>query len=94
MRRLLLIAGVALLGACGDKDEGPTSDVAGEDPTEFVAANDITAIDAVSGDDANMAADINYIIEPTAENGVDNGAQSTAPAASRNRPAPSRNEAD
>jgi hypothetical protein len=58
-----------LLSACGGSDdaEAPSAEINEENPAALIAANDITAIDAVTGDDANMAADVNYIVEPANE---------------------------
>lgn len=62
MRPFSLIAITALaLAACGDNDQADTSRNAGAGLTaENIVTNDITAIDAVTADAANMAADINY----------------------------------
>jgi PBP1b-binding outer membrane lipoprotein LpoB len=60
MRALLLIAGVALaLGGCGNNDQTDKTQNADENLTaENIVSNDVTAIDAVTGDAANMAADV------------------------------------
>ena len=59
MRAILLIAGVALaLGGCGNNDQTDKTQNADENLTaESIVSNDVTAIDAVTGDAANMAAD-------------------------------------
>src|SRR6476620_7874737 len=60
MRRLILIASLAIgLGACGKGGQEVTDQNAGENLTaESIVSNDVTAIDAVTGDAANMAADV------------------------------------
>ena len=60
MRALLLIAGAALaLGGCGNNDQTDKTQNADENLTaENIVSNDVTAIDAVTGDAANMAADV------------------------------------
>jgi hypothetical protein len=60
MRALILIA-AALLGACGNNDQTDNTQNVDENlSAETIVANDVTAIDAVTGDAANMAADVNY----------------------------------
>lgn len=63
MRAYALITTCALLlGACGSNDKGPEQ--AGAEESINVAraqGNDITAIDAATGADANMAADVEFI---------------------------------
>ena len=60
MRALLLIAGAALaLGGCGNNDQTDKTQNADENlSAESIVSNDVTAIDAVTGDAANMAADV------------------------------------
>ena len=60
MRALLLIAGAVLaLAGCGRNSRNGDNQVAGENLTaESIVSNDVTAIDAVTGDAANMAADV------------------------------------
>jgi hypothetical protein len=62
MRALILAAGAALaLVACGNNDQTDNSQNVDENLTaENIVSNDVTAIDAVTGDAANMAADVNY----------------------------------
>lgn len=64
MRALILIAGALVLAACSS--HGPTDNTQNVDENltaENIVSNDVTAIDAVTGDAANMAAesDINDI---------------------------------
>ena len=62
MRPLILIAMTALtLGACrgrGDADANRSADAGLT--AENIVSNDVTAIDAVTADAANMAADVDY----------------------------------
>lgn len=60
MRGLILVAFVALgLAACGKKAQTDNNQASGENLTaESIVSNDVTAIDAVTGDAANMAADV------------------------------------
>jgi hypothetical protein len=63
MRALILIAVAALaLSACGNKGQTDgTQNVDESLSAENIVSNDVTAIDAVTGDAANMAADVNYM---------------------------------
>src|SRR5436853_7591790 len=62
MRLLILVAGSSLiLTACGNKGQADnTLNVDENLAAENITSNDVTAIDAVTGDAANMAADVNY----------------------------------
>src|SRR5438132_3638733 len=75
MRLPLLIALAALsLGSCGKGNQAENMANADQGlAAENIVSNDVTAIDAVTGDASNMAADVNYT-EPmnTGEN-VGNG---------------------
>ena len=64
MRALILVAGAALaMTACGGKQEAAnTANVDEQLAVENMAGNDVTAIDAATGEDANMAADVNFMI--------------------------------
>jgi hypothetical protein len=59
MRALILIAAAALsLAACKNNDQVDNTQNVDENLTaENIVSNDVTAIDAVTGDAANMAAD-------------------------------------
>lgn len=63
MRALIFLA-VLGLAACGD-DSPPANEIAvDENPArEVLPTNDTTAIDAVSGEAANMAEDVNFLEE-------------------------------
>ena len=72
MRALIVIAGAALsLAACGKNNQsGNTANVDENLTAENIVSNDVTAIDAVTGDASNMAADVNYM--NTEDNSVAN----------------------
>lgn len=58
---LLILASTILLGGCGT-DEKSAEQSSTEESLNIAIAegNDITAIDAATGDDANMAADVEF----------------------------------
>ena len=60
MRALLLIAGAALaVSGCSRGGQGENNQAAAASLTpQNIVSNDVTAIDAVTGDAANMAADV------------------------------------
>ena len=72
MRALMLVAAAALaLGACRNNDQTDNNQNIDENLTaENIVSNDVTAIDAVTGDAANMAADVDY--SNLADNSLDN----------------------
>jgi hypothetical protein len=59
---VMLVAGAALLiGGCGSNGEADLAANADSRLTaDKITANDVTAIDAVTGEAANMAADVDY----------------------------------
>src|SRR5438132_11092620 len=65
MRLPLLIALAALsLGSCGKGNQAENMANADQGlAAENIVSNDVTAIDAVTGDASNMAADVNYTEE-------------------------------
>ena len=93
MRRLsLVIALAASLAACGKSDD---QEGTGGGPTvtaETIATNDVTAIDAVTGQAANIAADVVLDANLLAEaNGSTNASGSVArPRQPSGAPAPAR----
>ena len=59
MRRLILAFALAApLAACGKSDDGDGNAAGPGMTAEAIATNDVTAIDAVTGEAANMAADV------------------------------------
>lgn len=66
MRAIITMAGALLaLGACNRGPVAENAVVSDEDLTSVAASsNDMTAIDAATGDDANMAADTNMALAP------------------------------
>jgi hypothetical protein len=83
MRALIIIAGAAIaLAGCGNRDQSANNANVDDNLTaENIVANDVTAIDAVTSDAANMAADVNYASE--LDNIMDNGGNAQAPASPR-----------
>jgi len=73
MRELILLGGAALaLCACGSEQTAEERAAAERNVTsEVVATNDTTAIDAATGEAANMAADVDYLPEFANELGND-----------------------
>ena len=65
MRALILIAATAFgLSACRNNDQAENSINVDENfAAQNMTSNDVTAIDAVTGEAANMAADVNYTNE-------------------------------
>ncbi|GAA3890951.1 hypothetical protein GCM10022276_07560 [Sphingomonas limnosediminicola] len=98
MRRLIIVAAVATLalGACKKNAQSDNNMTVDENLTaDSIVSNDITAIDAVTGDAANMAADVNYTVE--ADNETDNLSEGnvTKPSAvSKPRPKPSKTKTE
>jgi hypothetical protein len=64
MRALILVAGAALaISACNnDQPTANTTNVDQDLAAQNISANDTTSIDAATGEDANMAADVNYTV--------------------------------
>jgi hypothetical protein len=86
MRLLILIAGALALAACGNNDQTDNTQNVDENLTaENIVSNDVTAIDAVTGDAANMAAesDINDI---GAQDVIDSGNMSSPTKPTARRP--------
>jgi hypothetical protein len=92
MRRLVLVLALAApLAACGKSDdqEGPTGGPAVT--AETIATNDVTAIDAVTGQAANIAADVVLDANLLAEaNGSANASASDRARRPSGAPAPAR----
>ena len=82
MRFSLLIAAAVALSACGNKDQADNTQNVDENlSAESIVSNDVTAIDAVTGDAANMAADVDTNFANPDENAGD--ATTNAPAATQ-----------
>ena len=79
MRNLILLVALGL-AACGDTGATNNTAVAEEgEATNFGSGNDATAIDAATGESADMAADVDYtfnedVANETASNGGANAA--------------------
>jgi hypothetical protein len=89
MRALILVAAVLALAACRNNDgAGSTQNVDENLTAENIVSNDVTAVDAVTGDSANMAADA-QINDIGAQNVLTEGNMSspTKPTPKRPRPA-------
>jgi hypothetical protein len=99
MRALILVAGAALgLAACGrNGQDGQTLNANDTLTAEDIVANDVTAIDAVTGDAANMAADtdINFTNEqvPAGNGSADRKPSRPAEPAARPSTAPATSNA-
>ena len=79
MRTLILIAGALALAACGNNDQTDNTQNVDENLTaENIVSNDVTAIDAVTADAANMAADVDLNFGNLG-NGTEVDANSAAP---------------
>ena len=77
MRAPLLFAAVVLLAACSNNDQADNTQNVDENLTaENIVSNDVTAIDAVTADAANMAADVQF---NQSDLNADVGGNSSAP---------------
>ena len=88
MRFAMILAGALALSACG-KDEGSET-VANADTgltADHITANDVTAIDAVTGEAANMAADVNFFAESNAVDSNASAGSADRPSRPASRPA-------
>ncbi len=86
MRALILFAGAALaISACNNDQAAENITNADGDLTpQNIAANDTTAIDAATGEDANMAADVNFTVNETDNLSADNAANNATDNANGN----------
>jgi hypothetical protein len=86
MRVLMLIAATFALAACSNNDQADNTQNIDENlSAENIVSNDVTAIDAVTGDAANMAADVDY---NDIDNSLDNGANAAASSKPATKSAP------
>ena len=76
MRALILAGGAALaISACNN--DQPTANITNVDDdlaAQNISANDTTSIDAATGEDANMAADVNFTVNESDNLAGDNSA--------------------
>ncbi|WP_205480932.1 hypothetical protein [Sphingomonas arenae] len=75
VRITVVLAGFLALSACGTKQESEQQTGVEENINVVTAqGNDVTAIDAATSDDANMAADVEFTLNETGdvENGTEN----------------------
>lgn len=68
VRMSMVLAGLLALSACGAEQESEQQ-TSVEENIDVVTArgNDVTAIDAATGDDANMAADVEFTLNETGD---------------------------
>ena len=89
MRALSLFAAALALSACGNNDQADKTMNADENLTaENIVSNDVTAIDAVTGDAANMAADVDMNFGNLDMNAGEPSSNQSAQPARPARPAP------
>ena len=82
MRSLPLLAAAAFaLSACGNDDQvGNVVNIEADLTAENIVANDVTAIDAVTADSANMAADVDISLTNELTNEGEAGVSPKGPA--------------
>lgn len=83
---LALAAFLALAGCGKEEATGNTSAIDRTVTAEDFAANDVTAIDAATGADANMAADVDFNMAGNADTNDSRPADSGSPRAQRAAP--------
>src|SRR5256885_16024150 len=93
MRFTLLLAAILAttlpLAACGKNSQSGAEQNAGDNLTaESIVSNDVTAIDAVTGDAANMAADVDMNYGDLGNEGGDEQAAEPGKPAAREKSAP------
>lgn len=92
MRAPILIAATLALAACGNNDQtDKTQNIDENLSAENIVSNDVTAIDAVTGDASNMAADVEFNDIDNSLDNADVSGNATAPAKPKpaaTRPAP------
>jgi hypothetical protein len=80
----MILAALAL-SACGSKNAADNSAVGEENAaSQTIVTNDVTAIDAATGEAANMAPDVNYTFDET---NLENGTNTSNNTASHKPPA-------
>jgi hypothetical protein len=95
MRKLILLGALAL-ASCGGNQQANNAAVSDESGAgDVTAVNDTTAIDAATGEAANMAADVNYTFNEQAMNETQNkGTNKSAPAFEPDEPGTPNNLTD
>jgi hypothetical protein len=99
MRKLILLGAFAL-ASCGGNQQANNAAVSDETGAgDITAVNDTTAIDAATGEAANMAADVNYTFNEEATNEADNKAaprisKKSAPAFEPDEPGTANNSSE
>src|SRR6476469_5652097 len=84
MRAAFALAALLALSACRNNDQADNTQNVDENlSAEDIVSNDVTAIDAVTGDAANMAADVNYTDENLGEASDATAKPSTRPSAAK-----------
>jgi hypothetical protein len=96
--RGILVFGALLLASCGGNAPTNNAVVAEEsESADSTLANDTTAIDAATGESADMAADVNYTFNEGSTNETDTDTRSSnksAPAFEPDEPGVANNSAD
>ena len=77
MRRAILIAALALASCGGNGDSNNAAAVDESAGEQVTAVNDVTAIDAATGEAADMAADVNYTFNEIETNETGGNATNT-----------------
>ena len=95
MRAALVLAAILVLGACRNNDQADNTQNIDENLTaENIVSNDVTAIDAVTGDAANMAADVDMNFGDLEENVGNDEAPATRPKSPRSSAPASKPRSD
>jgi hypothetical protein len=88
MRNLILCLSLAL-ASCGGKQAADNTAVSEESgAADVTAVNDTTAIDAATGEAANMAANVNYSFNEEETNATANTSSNTSTAKPARKPSP------
>ncbi len=83
---IALIAFTVFLAACGKKEAADESGAGSQMSANAISGNDVTAIDAVTGEAANMAADVD--LNEDIANSLENAAQGEMTKSQTAKPAP------
>ena len=94
MRALFLIACAAIaLGGCGKTSQSDTTQNSDDLTAASIVSNDVTAIDAVTGDAANMAEDVDMNFGDLEQNGSSADSNEAKPSHAAPAPAPAKPKA-